>query len=105
MIEGLCKEVQKRMEHVGVKGSKITWKLKQRKQGAKPPPKFLGHGSCHNLSRSLDTPRLTRQWDVMSELCKKMFRELNVPKDDVRGMVRELFDCSIHKLFDSTKIH
>ena len=60
MVEGLAKEVQKRMQGVGVKGSRVTLKVKQRKQGAKPPPKFLGHGSCHNLSKSGDTSRAYR---------------------------------------------
>ena len=31
MISGLAQEVEKRMSHVEVKGSKITLKLKQRK--------------------------------------------------------------------------
>lgn len=86
MIDGLCKEVQKRMEHACVMGTKIMLKVKQRKEGAKPPPKFLGHGSCHNLSKSADLPRLTRDWELISDACKKMFRDMNVPEDDVRGM-------------------
>lgn len=86
MIEGLCKEVQKRMEHVGITGKKVTLKVKQRKEGAKPPPKFLGHGSCHNLSKSRDCGLATRQWNSLSILCKKMFKEMKVMKEDVRGM-------------------
>eukprot|EP00977_Amphora_coffeiformis_P002217 scaffold425_cov175-Amphora_coffeaeformis.AAC.76 len=86
LIEGLCEEVEKRMEHVGVKGTKVTLKVKQRKEDARPPPKFLGHGSCHNLSKSLDFSRPTRDWNGMSRLCQKMFDEMKVPKDDVRGM-------------------
>ena len=86
MIEGLCKEVQKRMENEGVKGTKVTLKVKQRKEGAKPPPKFLGHGSCHNVSKSLDAARPTRLYSELSHLCKRMFLDLNIPKEDVRGM-------------------
>ena len=86
LIDGLCKEIKKRMEHVGVKGTKVTIKVKQRKEGARPPPKFLGHGSCYNLSKSLEFSRPTREWNDMARLCKKMFVEMKVPKDDVRGM-------------------
>jgi hypothetical protein len=86
MVEGLCKEVQKRMEQAGVTASKLTLKVKQRKQGAKPPPKFLGHGSCHNLSKSLDLSRATRHWEVMARLGIQIFGEMNVVKEDVRGM-------------------
>jgi hypothetical protein len=88
MIEGLAKEVGRRMESVGVKGSKVTLKVKQRKEGALPAGKFLGHGSCHNLSKSLDTPDLivTRDWDAINRLCTTLFAELGVPKEDVKGM-------------------
>ena len=39
MMHGLAKEVEKRMEGVGVIGRRVTLKVKQRKKGAKPPPK------------------------------------------------------------------
>lgn len=76
------------MESVAVKGTKVTLKVKQRKEGAPPPPKFLGHGSCHNLSKSLDTPdyMVTRDWKVIHRLCATLFAELGVPKEDVRGV-------------------
>jgi hypothetical protein len=88
MIEGLAKEIGRRMESVAVKGGKVTLKVKQRKEGALPPPKFLGHGSCHNLSKSLDTPdgTVTRDWKVMHRLCTTLFAELAVPKEDIRGV-------------------
>lgn len=86
LIEGLCKEVQKRMEHVGVSGAKVTLKVKKKKEGAPPPPKFLGHGSCHNLSKGIDSSRPTRDWNDMARLCKKMFDEMKIPTEDVRGM-------------------
>ena len=88
LITGLAKEVQKRMVLIGVKGSKITLKVKQRKHGAKPPPKFLGHGSCHNISKSMDTPGSvkTRDYKIFSELGMVLFKEMGVALDDVRGM-------------------
>lgn len=88
MITGLCREVEKRMINVGVRGSKVTLKVKQRKQGARPPPKFLGHGSCHNLSKSRDVTggRATRDHKKFADMALELFDALKVPKDDVRGM-------------------
>jgi impB/mucB/samB family C-terminal domain len=86
MIEGLAREVEKRMGHVAVRGSKVTLKIKQRKKGAPPPPKFLGHGSCHNLSKSLDASKPTREWSDLAKLGKKAFESMKMPADDVRGM-------------------
>jgi impB/mucB/samB family C-terminal domain len=88
MIIGLCKEVEKRMTHVGARGSKVTLKVKQRKQGAPPPPKFLGHGSCHHLSKSRDTRNgeATRDWARLCDVASELFAEMKVEKEDVRGM-------------------
>lgn len=88
MIHGLAKEVQKRMAHVGVTGRKITLKVKVRKPGAPPPPKFLGHGSCFNLSKSSDLPSgaTTCNDSIISDRCMIMFSEMSVKTEDVRGM-------------------
>ena len=88
MMKGLAKEVEKRMSNVGVKGSKITLKLKQRKEGAPPPPKFLGHGSCHNLSRCCEIPSgtATRESGILYSCGMKLFEEMSVSRADIRGM-------------------
>ena len=39
------------MRAAGVTARTVTLKLKRRKDGAPEPPKFLGHGSCDNMSR------------------------------------------------------
>jgi DNA repair protein REV1 len=88
MITCLAKEVENRMALVGVKGSKVTLKLKQRKPGAPPPPKFLGHGSCFNLSKSCETPHCTATSDhlFVSKICMELFCKMAVKVDDIRGM-------------------
>ena len=88
LINGLAQEVEKRMHGVGVMGGKLTLKVKQRKAGAKPAGKFLGHGSCHNLSRSLDLPGgvPSNASHVFAKFGMQLFQELGVPLDDVRGM-------------------
>lgn len=76
------------MGNVGVTGVKVTLKVKQRKEGAPPPSKFIGHGSCHNLSKSRDvgTGGATRDWKIFFDVAMALFSEMNVVKDDVRGM-------------------
>jgi DNA repair protein REV1 len=63
------------MHGVGVLGSKLTLKVKQRKASAKEPQKFLGHGSCHNLSRSIDIPGgvPTNELHVFARLGMQLF--------------------------------
>lgn len=56
MMKGLSKEVVKRMTLVAVHGSKLTLKVMKSKDTSKMPGKFLGHGSCEHLSRSMDIP-------------------------------------------------
>jgi hypothetical protein len=41
-MRGMADVVQKRMEGVGVKGRRLTLKVKQRKKGAKPAGKVSG---------------------------------------------------------------
>ena len=86
MIRGLCQEVERRMNKVGVRGSRITLKVKKRKQGARPPPKFLGHGSCHNLSKSSDLSSASCEWQCMNMTATVLFKALDVSLDDIRGM-------------------
>ncbi|KAL7463117.1 hypothetical protein ACHAXS_003497, partial [Conticribra weissflogii] len=85
MMIGLAKEVEKRMATAGVRGSKITLKVMKSKDATKMPGKFLGHGSCVNLSKSSDIP-LTRDCDIISKTGMKLFERLEVDKDLVRGM-------------------
>ena len=88
MMHGLAKEIQKRMEGVNVRGSRVTLKIKQRKANAQTPPKFLGHGSCHNHSRSIDTPGKapTKDWKEFARLGMILLDELAIPKEEIRGM-------------------
>jgi impB/mucB/samB family C-terminal domain len=109
MIEGLCKEVEKRMNNIGVKGVKVTLKLKQRKVGAPPPPKYLGHGSCHNLSKCAEVrdKKPTRVWKCFFDVAVELYHELKVAKEDVRGMgvvVSKLVqDSSVESIDSSPK--
>ena len=73
------------MEGCGVTATKLTLKLKKRKENAGPPPKFLGHGSCYNLSKSTEI-QTTRDVEIIRKIGMKLFRSFDVELDDVRGM-------------------
>jgi len=88
MVTGLAKEVQKRMETVSVYGKRVTLKVMKRKEGARPPGKFLGHGSCYHLSKSCDIvgSAPTQDSTAIAASCMRLFEEMVVDTDDVRGM-------------------
>ena len=88
-MEGLAKEVEKRMEGISMKGKKLTLKIKQRKKGARNPPKFLGHGSCHNLSKSISIPGnvATRDAKIFKRIGLTLFNEYGIADiNEIRGM-------------------
>ena len=87
MLQGLAKEVEKRMEAAKVRGNRVTLKVKQRKPSAPAPPKWLGHGSCYNLSRSLEVSAgPTRHKDAIRDVAMQLLKALKVPTEDIRGM-------------------
>ena len=98
MIDGLSKEVCKRMEAIGVKGGrKLTLKIMQRRaDAAKEPAKFLGHGKCNSLSRSCDLNGSCDDWKSISTAAFSLFEGLGIDKDDIRGvgivLTKLLFD-------------
>lgn len=85
MMKGLANEVERRMTVAEIRGSKLTLKVMKSKDTTKVPGKFLGHGSCHNLSRSTDIP-LTRDKDILASAGMKIFDLLDVDKHSIRGM-------------------
>ena len=85
MIEKLAAEVSKRMTAVEVRSTKLVLKLMVSKNPGLAPGKFLGHGSCNNLTRSSKTP-LTRESSVISSSAMRLYRQLNIDKDAIRGM-------------------
>ena len=98
MIDGLSKEVCKRMEAIGVKGGrKLTLKVMQRRaDAAKEPAKFLGHGKCNSLSRTCDVNGSCDDWKSISTAAFSLLEGLGIDKDDIRGvgivLTKLLFD-------------
>lgn len=85
MMQGLAKEVETRMAAAEIRGSKLTLKIMKSKDTTKVPGKFLGHGSCHNLSKSTDIP-LTRDKDILASAGMKLLEKLDVNVHSIRGM-------------------
>ena len=85
MIDKLAVEVNRRMTAAEVRSSKLVLKLMVSKNSSLTPGKFLGHGSCNNLSRSSRTP-LTRESSVISSSALTLYKQLNIDKDAIRGM-------------------
>ena len=85
MMDGLAKEVEKRMAAAEIRGSKITLKIMKSKDATKVPGKFLGHGSCHSLSKCSDI-ELTRDKIILASAGMKLLKMLNVDIHLIRGM-------------------
>jgi DNA repair protein REV1 len=74
------------MAKAGVRGRTVTLKLMRRKAGAPEAPKFLGHGICDNLSRSVTLPRFTASPHDLFVEGRSLLRALRVPATQIRGM-------------------
>ena len=85
MMQGLAKEVESRMTGAGVRGSKLVLKIMRSKDPSLMPGKFLGHGRCDSMSRSIGIA-LTRDKDVISSAAMKLYDRLGIDKNLVRGM-------------------
>lgn len=48
--------------------------------------KFLGHGVCDNLSRSVTLARFTDAAEEVARCAEGLLRALRVPPDQIRGM-------------------
>ena len=107
MMKGLGKEVNKRMAGVGVRGSKLVLKMMISKDPTKMPGKWLGHGLCDSVSRSVDIP-LTRDEAIISSAGMKLYEKLAVDDSSIRGMgivINALkFDDELNLVSSPTKL-
>lgn len=100
-LMSLAKELHSRLIDLGVCGSALTLKLAKRAPGAPiNPPKFLGMGHCDFFSKSSRLGVPTNDWGIMGSEMKSLFRILNVPAPDLRGIavsMTKLQDISVLK--------
>lgn len=88
MIQGLAKEVEKRMTNTGYLGTHLVLKVKLRKEGAGRPGKHLGHGKCNDHSKSCYLPGRypTRDAGIISKSAIELFNEFGFDQNEIRGM-------------------
>jgi DNA repair protein REV1 len=72
----------------GVRARCVTLKVKRRAAGTEdlPPHKFLGHGICDNLSRSVTLARAVWRADDIAREALGLLAALSVPPRDIRGV-------------------
>jgi DNA repair protein REV1 len=86
-MKNLGVEVQSRLNAACVKGKQITLKVKVRADDAPlEPVKYMGHGVCNNLSRSVVLASATDSCSVISQESLKLLKQLKVTVQDIRGM-------------------
>ncbi|KAK9867787.1 hypothetical protein WJX84_002274 [Apatococcus fuscideae] len=85
-LTGLAGELCTRLTSAGVQGRTITLKLKRRKENAPEPPKFMGHGICDNMSRSVTVARFTSSQEDVANEGRQMLRALHVDPTQIRGI-------------------
>ena len=87
IIRSLSVEVEKRATDAKVRGALVTLKLKVRSKDApSTTKKYLGHGQCDNVSRSLSLPKPTRSAEDINAVCLKLLHLVKPSADSVRGL-------------------
>jgi hypothetical protein len=95
-VERLVGELGQRLQKTRLQGKQLTIKIKKRQPGAPSPRKFLGHGIVDNLSRSFtfsDAIGEESKERILEETWK-MYKQLNVLPEDLRGFGIHLLNLS-----------
>ena len=74
------------MVEAGVRGRCVTLKMKRRKGNAPEPIKFLGHGPCDSLSRSVTLNSFTRAESDLAREARGLLHALRVSATQIRGI-------------------
>lgn len=48
--------------------------------------KFMGHGVCNNIAKSITLPVATNKSDVIAKECLVLLRTMKVDPSDIRGV-------------------
>ncbi|KAK7603882.1 hypothetical protein V9T40_004155 [Parthenolecanium corni] len=83
----LSAEVENRLNNVKMKGKAITLKLMIKAENApKETAKFLGHGICDYVTKSVSLIDATADSEVIYRETMKIFNQLKVNPEDMRGV-------------------
>ncbi|OWF54110.1 DNA repair protein REV1-like isoform X2 [Mizuhopecten yessoensis] len=86
-LTDLSEEVHTRLTNIDRKGKTITLKVMVRREGAPvETSKFMGHGICNNLSKSVTLPMATDDAKVISKECLGILHNMKVKASDLRGI-------------------
>lgn len=86
-INELAVEVQQRLKKIGKKGKAVTLKLKMRKEDApKQTAKFMGHGVCDSITKSVLLKYATNDPVVIANQCYQLIQGMKLNPEDYRGL-------------------
>ncbi|XP_063679934.1 DNA repair protein REV1-like isoform X1 [Bolinopsis microptera] len=83
----LCDELEKRMKNENVVGSLVTLKMKERSENAAVEPiKYMGHGICDNVSKSVNIANATNSGKVIHSKVMSLVNSMTLNPEDLRGV-------------------
>ena len=86
-VMDLAEELETRMKKEGVSGRHLTIKIKRRAVDAPiVTPKFLGHGKCDTLSKSITLGVAASEKEVLGREAVTMLRSFKITPGDLRGI-------------------
>lgn len=85
-LERLSEEVEARLRQTSAKGRCVALKLKMRKPNAPPPPKYMGHGWCDNISRSVTLASSVGTRKDIAREAVALLSKLEVDPCEIRGL-------------------
>jgi len=104
LIDNLAEELQRRSEEANVYGMQITLKMKIRKPNApRETRKFMGHGACDNVSKSLALLQPLRESSECSRLALKLLKQIKPVAEDIRGVGLQLSKLVDHNAESARK--
>ena len=90
-LQSLSAEVERRLRQINTRGRSVTLKIKQRKPDAPPPQKYLRHGWCDNLSKSVTLASSTDDKKRIAEEAVRMLLAMQIDPSEIRGIGKHLF--------------
>ncbi|KAL3270733.1 hypothetical protein HHI36_021258 [Cryptolaemus montrouzieri] len=86
-LQSLSQEVFNRLNDIGMKAKCLTLKLMVRSADAPTETaKFLGHGICDSLSKSITSNVAITDVKTIFKEAKQLYDKFNVPFEDLRGV-------------------
>ncbi|CAO1352082.1 unnamed protein product [Diamesa serratosioi] len=86
-MKQMVEELIKRLKDLNKKGKQLTIKVMTR---AKDVPvetkKFMGHGVCDSISKSVSLSVLTDDYSIVEMNTLKVINLMNIPPEDLRGL-------------------